>query len=220
MQETLSQNRFNQVKKLKRTSTLGIILLKLILLLSTVSISKNLDWFNHFRQGYGEYPQYVSISVSLWRPVPSYWFTSAQGLPGNFRPQPSQWVSGWALTDSLFSNHEREHHYLKRRGIHCFPCENWQLFTRWEVARDSVIALALHGGVGASAASTRLDLFLCSGNTEGCQELITAKGKWLLGMQWGKEKLLGFPPPLVHPYVVSHELDWVQCLNRARCNNP
>lgn len=83
------------------------------------------------------------------------------------------------------------------------------LFTRWEVARDSVIALALCGGVCPSAASTRLDLFPCSGNTEGCQELMTAKVKWLLGMQWGKEKLLGFPPPLVRPYVVSHELDWV-----------
>jgi len=90
MQETLSQNNFNQIKKLKRNSTLSIILLRLILLLYTVFISKNLDWFNHFRQAYREYPQYVSISISLWRSMPSYCFTSAQGLHGNFRRQPSQ----------------------------------------------------------------------------------------------------------------------------------
>lgn len=197
-----------------------MVLLRLILLLSTVSLSKNLDRFNHFRQGYREYSQYVSISISLWRSVPSYWFTSAQGLPGNFRPQPSRWVSGWTLTDSLFSNHGREHRYLKGWYIHSFLCENWLLFTRWEVARDSVIALALGSGVGVSAVSTRLDLFLSLGNTKGCQELMAAKNKWLLGMQWGKEKLIGFPPHLVHPYVVNHELDWVQGLNQARCNNP
>lgn len=91
------------------------------------------------------------------------------------------------------------------------PGERWQ---------ETVTALALCDGGGNYAASTRLDLFLCSGNREGCQVLMTAKGKWLLGMQWGKEKLLGFPPPLVHPYVVNHELDWIQCLNQARCNNP
>lgn len=40
----------------------------------------------------------------------------------------------------------------------------------------AVIALALYGGFDASAASTRLDLFLCSGNVEGCQEPMAAKG--------------------------------------------
>lgn len=136
MQETLSQNCFNRIKKLKRTSTPGIILLRLILLLSAVSISDNLDWFNHSRQGYREYTRYASISISLWRSAPSYWFTSVQGLPGNFRPQEFQGVSGWPLTVSLFKKHERENRCFKKCGIYYFPCESWLHFTRWEVARD------------------------------------------------------------------------------------
>lgn len=110
MQETLSQKRFNQIKELKRTSPLSIIVLRLILLLSVVSMSKNLFWFNHFRQGNRENPQYTSISIYLWRSAPSYQCTTAQGLTGNFRPLGKFLDELWLVHQAIIM---REHLHLR-----------------------------------------------------------------------------------------------------------